>query len=145
MNFLQYKTQLCSKDFSSVNAASVMQINVWSLKMRREVWCMGQEKSAVYVLTFSSFLKPSARDSMSSACAMQPDAATASISPLWAAVVSLHLCVNLRNNLLAEQRCALYCMVYVLEMLDLSIIPICKLLFTVHFSEISTASIKPLN
>lgn len=32
---LQYKTQLCSEEFSFVNA-SFMQINVWSLKMRRD-------------------------------------------------------------------------------------------------------------
>lgn len=33
---LHNKTQLCSEDFSCVNA-SFMQINVWSLKMRRDM------------------------------------------------------------------------------------------------------------
>lgn len=65
--------------------------------------CMGQEKSAAYVLTFSSFSKPSARDSTRSACAIQQLPPQQVSSPLWIALVWLHLNKNLGIILLADQ------------------------------------------
>lgn len=64
---------------------------------------MSQEKSAAYVLTFSSFSKLSARDSTSSACAIQQLPPQQVSSPLWIALVRLHLKENLGIILLAYQ------------------------------------------
>jgi len=46
-------------------------------------WCMGQEKSAACLLTFSPFSKRSARDSTSSACVIQLLPPQQVSSPLW--------------------------------------------------------------
>lgn len=76
---------------------------------------MGQEKSAAYALTFSPL---SARDSTSSACAIQQLPPQQVSSPLWIALVRLHLNENLGIILLADQLRDFQCLLgFVLETL----------------------------